>query len=102
MVDFARVQKELHECNKDIEVSGISIKLKEDNNNSLTHLTGTIPGPLATPYEGGNFNIDIVLPGKDTASHLYVHMYIRIVDCLLLLFPLESQPFVVIGCLCYC
>jgi ubiquitin-conjugating enzyme (huntingtin interacting protein 2) len=62
MVDFARVQKELHECNKDIEVSGISIKLKEDNNNSLTHLTGTIPGPLATPYEGGNFNIDIVLP----------------------------------------
>ncbi|KAI8529261.1 ubiquitin-conjugating enzyme E2 27 [Rhododendron vialii] len=61
MVDFARVQKELQECNKDIDVSGISIKLKGDNN-SLTHLTGTIPGPLATPYEGGNFNIDIVLP----------------------------------------
>ncbi|KAF7123215.1 hypothetical protein RHSIM_Rhsim12G0178500 [Rhododendron simsii] len=61
MVDFARVQKELQECNKDIDVSGISIKLKGDSN-SLTHLTGTIPGPLATPYEGGNFNIDIVLP----------------------------------------
>ncbi|KAL6996881.1 Ubiquitin-conjugating enzyme E2 27 [Sarracenia purpurea var. burkii] len=59
MVDFARVQKELQECNKDIDVSGISIKPKGDN---LTHLSGTIPGPLATPYEGGIFNIDIVLP----------------------------------------
>ncbi|KAF5957274.1 hypothetical protein HYC85_004499 [Camellia sinensis] len=59
MVDFARVQKELQECNKDIDVSGISIKPKGDN---LTHLAGTIPGPLATPYEGGTFNIDIILP----------------------------------------
>ncbi|CAL5327474.1 unnamed protein product [Camellia sinensis] len=59
MVDFARVQKELQECNKDNDVSGISIKPKGDN---LTHLAGTIPGPLATPYEGGTFNIDIILP----------------------------------------
>ncbi|XAR67860.1 Ubiquitin--protein ligase [Bertholletia excelsa] len=59
MVDFARVQKELQECNKDIAVSGISIKPRGD---SLTHLSGTIPGPLGTPYEGGTFNIDIVLP----------------------------------------
>ncbi|KAI7989742.1 Ubiquitin-conjugating enzyme E2 27 [Camellia lanceoleosa] len=57
MVDFARVQKELQECNKDNDVSGISIKPKGDN---LT--AGTIPGPLATPYEGGTFNIDIILP----------------------------------------
>ncbi|THG07411.1 hypothetical protein TEA_025524 [Camellia sinensis var. sinensis] len=59
MVDFARVQKELQECNKDNDVSGISIKPIGDN---LTHLAGTIPGPLATPYEGGTFNIDIILP----------------------------------------
>ncbi|XP_052182136.1 ubiquitin-conjugating enzyme E2 27 isoform X2 [Diospyros lotus] len=59
MVDLARIQKELQECNKDIEVSGISIKPKGD---SLIHLTGTIPGPLTTPYEGGTFVIDIDLP----------------------------------------
>lgn len=59
MVDFARVQKELQECNKDVEVSGIRVVPKAD---SLTHLIGTIPGPLGTPYEGGTFNIDITLP----------------------------------------
>ncbi|XP_027124939.2 ubiquitin-conjugating enzyme E2 27 [Coffea arabica] len=59
MVDLARVQKELQECNKDVEVSGIRVAPKAD---SLIHLIGTIPGPLGTPYEGGTFNIDITLP----------------------------------------
>lgn len=59
MVDFARVQKELQECNKDINVSGISVNPKADN---LSHLIGTIPGPTGTPYEGGTFSIDITLP----------------------------------------
>ncbi|KAI3785910.1 hypothetical protein L1987_45036 [Smallanthus sonchifolius] len=59
MVDFGRVQKELQECNKDINVSGISVNPKFDN---LVNLIGTIPGPVATPYEGGTFNIDIDLP----------------------------------------
>nr|XP_016472346.1 PREDICTED: ubiquitin-conjugating enzyme E2 27-like [Nicotiana tabacum] len=58
MVDLARVQKELQECNRDVGVSGISVTLKGD---SLTHLIGTIPGPLGTPYEGGSFKIDITL-----------------------------------------
>lgn len=62
MVDFARVQKELQECNRDINVSGIRVNPKSDN---LTHLFGTIPGPIGTPYEGGTFNIDIVLPGNN-------------------------------------
>ncbi|KVI06141.1 ubiquitin-conjugating enzyme E2 27 isoform X1 [Cynara cardunculus var. scolymus] len=59
MVDFGRVQKELQECNKDINVSGISVNPKSDN---LTSLIGTIPGPIGTPYEGGTFKIDIDLP----------------------------------------
>ncbi|KAI3727084.1 hypothetical protein L1987_66893 [Smallanthus sonchifolius] len=59
MVDFGRVQKELQECNKDINVSGISVNPKFDN---LVNLIGIIPGPVATPYEGGTFNIDIDLP----------------------------------------
>ncbi|KAJ9676546.1 hypothetical protein PVL29_021855 [Vitis rotundifolia] len=59
MVDLGRVQKELQECNKNMDVSGINVKPKGD---SLTHLIGTIPGPVGTPYEGGIFQIDIVLP----------------------------------------
>ncbi|KAM0004539.1 putative ubiquitin-conjugating enzyme E2, UBA-like superfamily, Ubiquitin-associated [Helianthus debilis subsp. tardiflorus] len=59
MVDFGRVQKELQDCNKDINVSGISVNPKLDN---LVNLIGTIPGPVATPYEGGTFKIDIDLP----------------------------------------
>ncbi|KAG6423796.1 hypothetical protein SASPL_114199 [Salvia splendens] len=60
MVDFARVQKELQDCNKDFEVSGIKVSPKGDTN--LTHLFGTIHGPVGTPYEGGTFKIDITLP----------------------------------------
>ncbi|XP_057767564.1 ubiquitin-conjugating enzyme E2 27 [Salvia miltiorrhiza] len=60
MVDFARVQKELQDCNKDFEVSGIKVIPKGETN--LAFLLGTIPGPLGTPYEGGTFKIDITLP----------------------------------------
>ncbi|KAK4395558.1 Ubiquitin-conjugating enzyme E2 27 [Sesamum angolense] len=60
MVDFARVQKELQECNRDFQVSGIKVMPKGESN--LAHLLGTIPGPIGTPYEGGSFKIDITLP----------------------------------------
>ncbi|KAF7834058.1 ubiquitin-conjugating enzyme E2 27 [Senna tora] len=59
MIDFARVQKELVECGKDAEGSGITVVPKADN---LARLIGTIPGPVGTPYEGGIFKIDITLP----------------------------------------
>ncbi|CAJ1974911.1 unnamed protein product [Sphenostylis stenocarpa] len=59
MIDFARVQKELVECSKDSEGSGIKVSPKSDN---LVQLIGTIPGPVGTPYEGGTFQIDITLP----------------------------------------
>nr|GME05228.1 ubiquitin-conjugating enzyme E2 27 [Ipomoea batatas]GME05543.1 ubiquitin-conjugating enzyme E2 27 [Ipomoea batatas] len=59
MVDLGRVQKELQECNRDVQVSGIKVSPRGD---SLTHLSGTIPGPIGTPYEGGTFKIDITLP----------------------------------------
>ncbi|KAI3671457.1 hypothetical protein L1987_87195 [Smallanthus sonchifolius] len=58
MLDFGRVQKELQECNKDVNLSGISVNPKFDN---LINLLGTIPGPIGTPYEGGTFKIDIDL-----------------------------------------
>ncbi|KAJ7957201.1 putative Ubiquitin-conjugating enzyme E2 [Quillaja saponaria] len=59
MIDFARVQKELQECSKDVEESGIKVSPKSDN---LALLIGSIPGPIGTPYEGGTFQIDITLP----------------------------------------
>ncbi|KAJ6882559.1 ubiquitin-conjugating enzyme E2 27-like isoform X2 [Populus alba x Populus x berolinensis] len=59
MIDFARVQKELQECSRDMEASGIKVAPKSDN---LARLTGTIPGPISSPYEGGTFQIDITLP----------------------------------------
>ncbi|KAM7274076.1 hypothetical protein ACFE04_028740 [Oxalis oulophora] len=59
MIDFSRVQKELTECSKDKESSGIIVNPKSDN---LSRLTGSIPGPIGTPYEGGTFQIDITLP----------------------------------------
>lgn len=59
MVDLGRVQTELKECKRDVQVSGIQISPRGD---ALTHLNGTIPGPIGTPYEGGIFKIDIILP----------------------------------------
>ena len=60
MIDISRVQKELQDCEKDRDSSGIRVCPKSDN---LTRLTGTIPGPIGTPYEGGTFQIDITIPG---------------------------------------
>ncbi|KAF3542897.1 hypothetical protein DY000_02001552 [Brassica cretica] len=59
MIDISRVQKELQDCEKDRDSSGIRVCPKSDN---LTRLTGTIPGPIGTPYEGGTFQIDITIP----------------------------------------
>lgn len=62
MIDFSRVQKELQDCERDKDSSGIRVCPKADN---LTRLTGTIPGPIGTPYEGGTFQIDITMPGPN-------------------------------------
>ena len=32
------------------------------NNDDVTHLRGSFPGPPGTPYEGGTYNIDIKIP----------------------------------------
>ncbi|KAL1192787.1 Ubiquitin-conjugating enzyme E2 27 [Cardamine amara subsp. amara] len=59
MIDYGRVQKELVDCEKNKDASGVRVNPKSDN---LTRLTGTIPGPIGTPYEGGTFQIDITIP----------------------------------------
>jgi len=53
-----RVNKEIADCKND-KTSGIQIELIDD---SPFHLKGTFPGPEGTPYEGGIFDVDIVIP----------------------------------------
>nr|CCA27209.1 ubiquitinconjugating enzyme E2 putative [Albugo laibachii Nc14] len=59
MATRGRIQKELLECQKDLQLSGVSAS---QNGDSLDHLKGTICGPPGTPYEGGVFHIDIHIP----------------------------------------
>ncbi|KAL3902496.1 MAG: hypothetical protein SGPRY_012047, partial [Prymnesium sp.] len=52
--------QELRDCVKDSETSGLQVQLVDESN--PLHWKGAIKGPIGTPYEGGLFRIDIVLP----------------------------------------
>ena len=58
-MNITRIRKELAECSKDPETSGITAT---PVGGSLKHLTGTLKGPVGTPYEGGVFVVDIHVP----------------------------------------
>ncbi|CAE6493156.1 unnamed protein product [Rhizoctonia solani] len=53
-----RVNKEIADCKND-KASKISIDLIDDN---PFHLCGSFPGPEDTPYQGGIYQVDIVIP----------------------------------------
>ncbi|KAF7296999.1 Ubiquitin-conjugating enzyme E2-24 kDa [Mycena indigotica] len=53
-----RVNKEIADCKND-KTSNITIDLIDD---SPFHLRGSFPGPEDTPYQGGLFQVDIVIP----------------------------------------
>lgn len=53
-----RVNKEIADCKND-KASQIQIDLVD---NSPFHLIGSFDGPEGTPYEGGHFEVDIVIP----------------------------------------
>ncbi|TEB27388.1 hypothetical protein FA13DRAFT_1816341 [Coprinellus micaceus] len=53
-----RVNKEITDCKND-KTSNVKIDLVDE---SPFHLKGTFPGPEGTPYEGGTFEVDIVIP----------------------------------------
>ncbi|KAI0224308.1 Ubiquitin-conjugating enzyme E2-22 kDa [Lamellibrachia satsuma] len=57
----ARIKREFKEVVKSEEVAKCNIKL-ELKNDSFTELRGEIAGPPDTPYEGGNFVLDIQIP----------------------------------------
>ncbi|RHY16840.1 hypothetical protein DYB25_006009 [Aphanomyces astaci] len=52
--------KELEECQRGVEVSGVSASLRTDG--VYDALVGTIRGPAGTPYEGGHFVLEINIP----------------------------------------
>jgi len=53
-----RVNKEIADCKND-KTSNIMIELIDE---SPFHLKGSFPGPEGTPYQGGHFEVDIVIP----------------------------------------
>ncbi|KAK3297124.1 ubiquitin-conjugating enzyme/RWD-like protein [Chaetomium fimeti] len=55
-----RIAKELADIHNDKDNSGVLANPIDPSN--LTHLKGTFPGPPDTPYAGGTYQIDIVVP----------------------------------------
>lgn len=55
-----RIAKELNDIHNDKDNSGVVAQPIDPAN--LTHLKGTFPGPPDTPYSGGIFQVDIVIP----------------------------------------
>ncbi|KAF5380739.1 hypothetical protein D9757_007152 [Collybiopsis confluens] len=53
-----RVNKEIADCKND-KTSNITLDLVD---NSPFHLKGSFPGPEDTPYQGGIFEVDILIP----------------------------------------
>lgn len=56
------MKKELEECQKDAHLSGVFAQALDLSN--LDYLQGTIKGPDGTPYEGGLFVIEIIIPAQ--------------------------------------
>jgi ubiquitin-conjugating enzyme (huntingtin interacting protein 2) len=55
-----RIAKELLDIQNDKDKSGVTAQPIDPAN--LTHLKGTFPGPPDTPYAGGTFEVDIIIP----------------------------------------
>ncbi|OTB02547.1 hypothetical protein M426DRAFT_61846 [Hypoxylon sp. CI-4A] len=58
-----RVAKELADMEADTRSSGITAQ-PANNTGDLTHLKACIPGPPGTPYEGGQFVVDVKIPSE--------------------------------------
>ena len=58
MVDLKRIEREIRQCIKD---TATTVQVEPVNDN-LCHLKGTFKGPDDTPYAGGIFYVDIILP----------------------------------------
>lgn len=57
-----RVSRELQDIEKDKDNSGVYACSADGIR--LDHLKGSFPGPPDTPYSGGTFTVDIVIPDQ--------------------------------------
>ena len=55
----ARIRKEIVECEKDTETSGVTVTVMNDN---VMTLQGSIKGPIDSPYQAGVFLVEIKIP----------------------------------------
>ena len=60
-IAYKRIKKELIEVCESDEGSKWSIYFEPINDN-FTQLSGMIYGPRDTPYEGGKYNLEILIP----------------------------------------
>lgn len=58
----ARVKREVAEVHKDAAIKAANVTLKYSDDGNEAHLYGEIPGPSDTPFEGGRFALDILIP----------------------------------------
>ncbi|ORY06315.1 hypothetical protein K493DRAFT_203525 [Basidiobolus meristosporus CBS 931.73] len=58
MPDIHRIKKEILDCQTDTEANCQLYPV----NDSLCHFKARISGPSNTPYEGGTFQLDIIIP----------------------------------------
>lgn len=54
-----RIAKEIADIHADIHSK---IQVEPVNADDLTHLRGQFLGPPDTPYEGGKYSVDVVIP----------------------------------------
>ena len=67
MASAGRVKKEIAVISKQDKTSGVIAQVAPDDNHvpgkpGWRHLVGTITGPEGTAYEGGVFDVDILIP----------------------------------------
>ncbi|XP_017009858.2 uncharacterized protein [Drosophila takahashii] len=73
----ARLQKEIAEFARE-QTEGCRVQVVDGN---LFHWIATIPGPPETPYEGGNFKIEMVFPSNYPFQAPYIAFITRIYHC---------------------
>lgn len=54
-----RIAKELQDVQSDTQ-SGIKVNFVKEGD--ISHLKGTFQGPPGTPYQGGEYVVDIIIP----------------------------------------
>lgn len=93
-MSIQRIKREFKEVLKSEEITQCSIKLEIMNDN-FTELKGEIAGPPDTPYEGGNFKLEVgslYLFALMRQGHLHHHRHLRVSLLFQIKVP-ETYPF---------